>query len=117
MRIETIRLPITNALYAAPTNIVGRRDGDQVTISWDPVWMTQDDDNGYFLDVWVCQNGNYVWMPTKRDNQYMTTATFTDQPGCSTPSGGQNLYRREARLYQPRTDPVASMRLITTCLE
>jgi hypothetical protein len=98
MRIETIRLPITNALYAAPTNIVGRRDGDQVTISWDPVWMTQDDDNGYFLDVWVCQNGNYVWMPTKRDNQFMTTATFTDQPGCSTPSGGQ-IYTVEKHGY------------------
>jgi hypothetical protein len=98
LRVHQVILPITNALYSAPKNIRGVREGDQVTITWDAVWMTQDDDNGYFLDVYVCQNGNRVWMPTKRENQYMTSATFTDQPGCSTPSGGQ-IYTVEKHGY------------------
>lgn len=103
--VQQVRLPITNALYAAPKNVVAVRDGDQVTVSWDEVWMTQDDDNGYFLDVWVCQDGNYVWMPTGRldlPDQYQTTYTFTDQPGCSQPSGGK-LYTVEKHGY---TSPV-----------
>jgi hypothetical protein len=103
--VETIRLPITNALYSAPKNVEAVRDGDQVIVTWDDVYMTQDDDNGYFLDVWVCQDGNYVWMPVGRlglPDQYHTKYTFTDQPGCSQPSGGQ-LYTVEKHGY---TSPV-----------
>lgn len=100
--IQQVRLPITNALYAAPTNVNAERNGDQVTVTWNEVWMTQDDDRGYFLDVWVCQDGNYVWMPTALPDQYHTTATFTDQPGCSQTSGGK-LYTVEKHGY---TSPV-----------
>ena len=100
--VQKVRLPITNALYAAPTGIEADRNGDQVTVMWDAVWMTEDDDRGYFLDVWVCQDGNSVWMPTSLPDQWHTTATFTDQAGCSQPSGGK-LYTVEKHGY---TDPV-----------
>jgi hypothetical protein len=96
--VQQILLPITNALYGPPTEIYGVRKGNQVTISWNEVWMTQDDDNGYFLDVWVCQKGNYVWKPTHLDNQFVNQATFTDEPGCSEPSGGQ-IYTVEKHGY------------------
>ena len=81
------------------------RDGDQVTVSWNKVKMTEDDDRGYFLDVWVCQSGNYVWMPEGRlalPDQNHTSFTFTDQPGCASPSGGK-LYTVEKHGY---TSPV-----------
>ena len=65
--------------------------------------MTLDDDRGYFLDVWVCQDGNYVWMPTSLPDQYHTTATFTDQSGCSQPSGGK-LYTVEKHGYTTPVD-------------
>jgi hypothetical protein len=100
--VQQVWLPITNALYSAPKNIEAARDGDQVMITWDEVPMTADDDYGYFLDVWVCQDGNYVWMPTSMLNQYQNQAAFTDQPGCSEPSGGQ-LYTVEKHGY---TSPV-----------
>jgi len=87
--VERIRLPITNALYKPPTNVRAERQGDQVTVTWDSVWMTQDDDRGYFLEVWVCQGGYLVWVPASLPNQYLTEFTFTDQPGCSTPSKGE----------------------------
>jgi hypothetical protein len=92
-------MPMTNALYAAPTNVKAERNGDQVTVTWDEVWMTEDDDRGYFIDVWVCQNGMYVWVPTSLPDQYHAVVTFTDQANtCSQKSGGQ-LYTVEKHGY------------------
>jgi len=102
MMNQQVRLPMTNALYAAPTGVVARRDGDEVTITWDEVWMTLDDDRGYLLDVWVCQGGLLLWTPVSLDNQYQTSYTFIDEPGCSSPSGGK-LYTVEKHGYP---DPV-----------
>jgi hypothetical protein len=102
LHVHQVILPITDALYHSPTKISGVREGDQVTISWEAVWMTADDDNGYFLDVHVCQNGNYIWWPTQKLTQYDTSATFTDQTGCSEKSGGQ-IYTVEKHGY---TSPV-----------
>lgn len=102
MMYQQVRLPMTNALYAAPTNVVARRDDDEVTVTWDEVWMTLDDDRGYFLDVFVCQGGFLIWMPSSLPNQYQTSFTFTDEPGCSQPSGGL-LYTVEKHGYP---DPV-----------
>jgi len=97
-------MPMTNALYAAPTNVQAERKGDQVTVSWDEVWMTQDDDRGYFLDVWVCQNGNFVWVPTALPDQYHTEVTFDDEAGiCSQESGGK-LYTVEKHGYPSPVD-------------
>jgi hypothetical protein len=103
--VAPIRLPITNALYAAPTGVIASRNGDQVTVTWNVVWMTEDDDNGYFIDAMVCQHGDLVWMPVGRlalPNQYATTYTFLDEPGCSEPSDGK-LYTVEKHGY---TSPV-----------
>ncbi len=99
---QEINLPMTNALYGPPQWVEAERDGNVVTVSWQEVWMTEDDDRGYFLDVWVCQGGNMVWMPVAMPNQYQTQTTFTDEPGCSQPSGGK-LYTVEKHGY---TSPV-----------
>jgi hypothetical protein len=87
--VQAIRLPITNALYAPPKNVEAERQGDQVIVSWDQVWMTQDDDRGYFLEVWVCLRGDLVWMPASLPTQNLTQYTFTDEKGCSQPSYGE----------------------------
>jgi hypothetical protein len=99
--VQQVNLPITNALYAPPKNVRATRDGDKVTVSWSAVWMTLDDDNGYFLDVWVCQNKSFVWMPIgwqSLPDQYHTSYTFTDGPGCAGKSGGQ-IYTVEKHGY------------------
>ena len=75
--------------YTPPKNVRSSRNGDKVTVTWDKMYMTEDDDNGYMLDVFVCQNKNYIWDPVSLPDQYHTTYTFTDQAGCSQPSGGQ----------------------------
>lgn len=82
------RLPVS-VLYPPPANVRAVRDGNQVTISWDPVPMTEDDDRGYMLDIYVCQGGAYIWWPVSFKNQYTTKYTITDEPGCPAPSGGK----------------------------
>lgn len=103
MMVQEVNLPITNALYSAPTGVEAERDANNmVTVSWNPVWMTQDDDRGYFLDVWVCQGGFLVWSPVSLPTQNLVQYSFLDEPGCSQPSYGK-LYTVEKHGY---TSPV-----------
>ena len=99
------RLPGPSVLYPPPSNVQAIRDGTQVTVSWSRVSMTEDDDRGYMLDVFVCQQGNLIWWPVGLPDQYQTNYTFTDEPGCAQPSGGV-LYTVEKHGYsQPVNIP------------
>jgi hypothetical protein len=102
VKVREVVLPITNALYSAPQGVQAVRQGDQVTVSWWAVEMTIDDDRGYFIEAYVCQNGNLLWFPVSLENQYQVSYTFTDQPGCSYPSSAM-LYTVEKHGY---TTPV-----------
>lgn len=85
-------LPGPSELYGPPQNVRAKRNGDQVTVTWNVLYMTGDDDRGYMLDVFVCQNGAFIWWPIGEGtliDQYHTSYTFTDQAGCSLPSGGK----------------------------
>lgn len=96
------KLPGPSVLYSAPENVRVQREGDRVVVTWDRVAMTEDDDRGYMLDVFVCQNQRLIWYPVSLPNQYETSATFTDEPGCSAPSGGV-LYTVEKHGYSHPT--------------
>ena len=100
-RINSLLPRSSIAVYQPPTGLTATRDGDQVTVSWDPIWMTEDDDRGYTLDVLVCQNGNLIWYLVGRTllpTQTYTSYTFTDQAGCAGESGGV-LYAVEKHGY------------------
>lgn len=86
---QDVRLPGPSVLYNPPATVSAIRTGDQVTITWSQVPMTLDDDRGYQLDLWVCQNGAFLWWPISFPDQYITTYTVIDQPGCSSPSSGK----------------------------
>lgn len=91
--------------YGPPQGLSASRDGDQVTIRWDQMSMTEDKDRGYFIDMFVCQNGAYLWWPVSFPNQYTTSYTVTDQPGCPSPSSGV-IYTVEKHGYsQPLAIP------------
>ena len=74
--------------YGPPGNIKAVRNGDEVTITWDQVEMTTDQDRGYLIIAFVCQNGNYLWWTDSYPDQFTTTYTVKDEAGCSTPSEG-----------------------------
>ena len=93
-----IRLP-HSTLYGPPGNVQAERSGDQVTVTWDRVWMTEDDDRGYLIEASVCQNGLRVPIAVHTDD---TSYVFADEGGCAGSSSGL-LYTVEKHGY---TDPV-----------
>jgi len=95
----TTRLP-QSTLYDPPDVVYATRQGNEVTVTWEPVWMTVDDYRGYFIDATVCQGGNLNWFPVAVDG---TSYTFLDEPGCDGDSKAK-LYAVEKHGY---TDPVS----------
>lgn len=75
--------------YGPPNNVYAVRNGNDVTISWDQVLMSHDHDRGYFIEAFVCQNGAYLWWTFSYPDQFTTSYTVTDEPGCPAPSEGQ----------------------------
>lgn len=82
---------IGSNMYGPPKNVQATRNGDEVTISWDQVKMTTDDDRGYFIEAFVCQNGFLLWWTFSYSDQFTTSYTVKDEKGCSAPSYGQLL--------------------------
>jgi len=69
-------------LYTPTQNVRAYRKGDEVTITWDQVTMTEDDDRGYLIIAWVCQNSAYLWWTQSFENQFTTSYTVTDDGTC-----------------------------------
>lgn len=85
---------IGSNMYGPPTNVTALRDGNKVTISWEQVKMTTDDDRGYLLELFVCQDTIYKWWTDSYPDQFTTSYTVTDEAGCAQPSSGK-LYTVE----------------------
>jgi len=88
-----------STLYEAPKKVQAIRKGDLVVVTWEPVWMTEDDDRGYMIEAMICQNGSFFSVAVQTDKPKYE---FTDEQGCSGTSGGK-LYTVEKHGY---TDPV-----------
>ncbi len=98
LRVAPVRLP-HSTLYGPPSGIITMREGDSVTVFWEPVNMTEDDNRGYMIEANLCQDGNLVWMAVATMGN---TYTFTDETTCDEASNGL-LYTVEKHGY---TDPV-----------
>lgn len=92
------RLPHAT-LYGPPQEVDSARNGDQVLVVWEPVWMTEDDFRGYLIEATVCQNGSLILLAVHTDG---SRYEFTDEGKCQGTSGGK-LYAVEKHGY---TDPV-----------
>jgi hypothetical protein len=88
------RLPFS-VLYKPPTNVRASRNGNEVQIVWNAVWMTEDDDRGYLVEAWVCQAGQLVFTPIHVSSP---PAWVQDEPGCPQPSFAR-LYTAEKHGY------------------
>jgi hypothetical protein len=85
---------IGSNMYGPPKNVSAVRDGNKVTISWEQVKMTLDDDRGYLLELFVCQDTIYMWWTDSYPDQYSSSYTVRDEAGCAQPSSGK-LYAVE----------------------
>jgi uncharacterized protein (DUF427 family) len=88
-----------STLYGPPKNVRAERKGGKVTVTWDEVWMTEDDNRGYLIEATLCQNGYQYDTAVHTDT---TSYTFTDETNCKSKSHGK-LYTVEKHGY---TDPV-----------
>jgi len=90
------RIPST--LYNPPQNVNAYREGDIVSITWDRVAMTEDDDRGYLIEAFICQDGAYFWWTARIESQFTTSYTVRDDASCPLPSSGQ-IYTVEKHGY------------------
>ena len=98
LRVAPVRLP-QSVLYGPPQGVSAVREGNSVTVSWQRVNMTEDDDRGYMIEANVCQHGYLVWVAVATME---TSYTFTDETTCAEKSNGL-LYTVEKHGY---TNPV-----------
>jgi hypothetical protein len=90
----TTLLPYTE-FYHPPTNVSATRVGDEVTVWWDDVWMSLDDDRGFLIEAWVCRDGQLVFTAI---NPWDPPAVLIDEAGCMQPSSGR-IYTAEKHGY------------------
>lgn len=102
-KVEPNLQSIGSNMYGPPQNVQATRNGDEVTITWNQVDMTADDDRGYFIEAFVCQDTFYIWWTADLPEQDMTSYTVKDEEGCSTPSYGK-LYTVEKHGYSEAAD-------------
>jgi hypothetical protein len=93
---------IGSNMYGPPKGVTAVRNGNEVLISWEQVEMTKDDDRGYLLELFVCQDSAYLWWTDSYEDQFTTSYEVRDEAGCSAPSSGK-LYTVEKHGF---SDPV-----------
>ena len=95
----TARMPFSE-LYRAPKAVEAWRDGNNVTVMWSSVWMTEDDYRGYLVEAWVCHGGQLYLAPVGYAgvNIANPAVIIPDEPGCSEPSNAR-LYAVEKHGY------------------
>lgn len=94
---------IGSNMYGPPKGVTAVRDGNEVIISWEQVKMTEDDDRGYLLELFVCQDTIYKWWTDSYLDQFTTSYEVRDEPGCAQPSSGK-LYTVEKHGFSAPVD-------------
>ncbi|MCB2209958.1 hypothetical protein KQH62_03585 [bacterium] len=92
-------------MYGPAENVRATRQGDQVTITWDEKWMTLDDDRGYLIIAWVCQDGAYIWWTARMEEYTMNSYTVHDDNTCNYPSSGEIYVLEKHGFSEPVTIP------------
>ena len=82
-------------LYKPPRVVSAVRNGDEVTISWSSVWMTEEDYVGYLIEAWLCVDGQLIFTPIAVDG---LAYTVHDEAGCLQPSSAR-VYTAEMHGY------------------
>jgi hypothetical protein len=87
-------LPYTE-FYYPPQNVSATRSGDEVAVWWDLISMSLDDNRGYLIEAWVCQEGQLIFTAI---NPWEPPAVLKDEAGCLQPSSGR-IYTAEKHGY------------------
>ncbi len=69
--------------YGPLTGVSVVRNGDEVIVAWNPLYLRAGDDSEqtpYVVEAWVCQGGALVFLPV---GSYATQVNIQDEWGCS----------------------------------
>ncbi len=105
--VKSVVVQYTNlpkSTFAKPlAGVSASRDGNQVTISWNPSsYLSVDKERGYLLEVYICQNGLYFWDAIHTEKSKIT---LQDDNNCSQPSSGIILNAEKHGYSDPVTIP------------
>lgn len=81
-------LPISD-YYSPLRGVATRRNGDVVTVRWDPLVLRDGDDSEqtpYLVEAWVCQNGEFVFRTYGAEGY---SVKIQDEDSCSERSHGR----------------------------
>jgi hypothetical protein len=99
-RVHYVTVPLPHTTFAGPPgNVRAVRDGNHVTVSWDPVALSTEKKRGYLIEAQLCESALFYSLIIQTDN---TSYTFRDDKKCKQKSGGL-LYTAEKHGY---SDPV-----------
>ncbi|MEW6093616.1 MAG: hypothetical protein AB1531_06590 [Chloroflexota bacterium] len=89
--VVTTMLPLTRYEYGPPAGYA-RRDGDEVTVYWNAVWISLDEVRGYLIEANTCQGGEFIqqmifFSTTFEENVGTLSYKFRDEAGCEQASG------------------------------
>jgi hypothetical protein len=92
-----------STFYRPPDGVQSSRSGNEVTIYWNAVWMTEDDYEGYLIEAWLCQDLQQVfkpigYKPPLSQNIDTLGIIINDEPGCLAPSSAR-IYTAEKHGY------------------
>ncbi len=99
-QVPVVKIPLPHTTFAGPPgNVKAVRNGNQVTVSWSPVILSEDKRRGYMIEAQVCESALFYPLIIQTDN---TSYTFRDDQKCKQKSNGL-LYTAEKHGY---SDPV-----------
>jgi hypothetical protein len=89
--VVTTMLPLTRYEYGPPAGYA-RRDGDEVTVYWNAVWISLDEVRGYLIEAKTCQDGEFIQQmifvrTTFEENVGTFSYKIRDEAGCEQASG------------------------------
>ena len=87
-------LPYTE-FYWSPRAVTASREGDEVWVDWALVPMSLDDDRGYLIEAWLCQDDQLRFTPL---HFWAPPAILIDESGCMEPSSAR-IYTAEKHGY------------------
>jgi len=94
VQIRTL-LPYTE-FYYAPRNVRSSRvETGDIMVNWDLIPMSKDDDRGYLIEAWLCEDGQLRFTPLHFDGP---PAFLHDEPGCLQSSSAR-IYTAEKHGY------------------
>ena len=94
VQIRTL-LPYTE-FYWPPRNVAASRlENGDIMVNWDLVPMSLDDDRGYLIEAFLCQEGQLRFTPL---HFWSPPAILHDEPGCLEPSSAR-IYTAEKHGY------------------